>query len=57
VGRSGPAASEGQRPTSAGDLPVEQPSTFEFVVNLQAAGTQTLTIPTSVLQRATEVVQ
>jgi len=39
------------------DLPVEQPSTFEFIINLRTAQALGLTIPQSVLQQATEVVQ
>jgi putative tryptophan/tyrosine transport system substrate-binding protein len=39
------------------DVPVERPTTFDFVINLKAARALGLTIPESVLQQATEVVQ
>ena len=39
------------------DLPVEQPTKFDFVVNLKTAQTLGLTMPPSVMQQATEVIQ
>jgi putative tryptophan/tyrosine transport system substrate-binding protein len=39
------------------DLPVERSSTFDFVVNLKTAQAQGLSIPHTVLQQATEILQ
>jgi len=39
------------------DLPVEKPTTFDVGVNLKTAQTLGLTIPQSVLQQATEIIQ
>jgi len=43
--------------TKPADLPVEQPTKFDFIINLKTAQGLGLSIPQSILLQSTEVLQ
>jgi ABC-type uncharacterized transport system substrate-binding protein len=45
------------RGAKPGDLPVDQPTTFDFIINMKTAASLGLTMPPAVLAQATEVIQ
>ena len=55
--RAGDMAVSILKGAKAGDIPMEQPTEFEMVVNLKAANTLKISIPQSILLRANRVIE
>jgi hypothetical protein len=50
----GPAIPKGTKP---GDIPVEQPTKFELIINMKAVKSLDLAVPPAVLLRADQVIE
>ena len=55
--RAGDMAVNILKGAKAGDIPMEQPTEFELVVNLKAARALNISIPQSILLRANRVIE